>query len=142
MKEISYVMIKPGFLQHEDAIVERLNKVGTITKRQKMQLNDAILEAHYAEHVGKGFYADLVEYMKSGEVVGFQVEGEEGLIAKIREIVGATKNPAEGTIRYDFGVGEITRNVIHASDSPEAGKAECQRMFDDAKKYAITIIED
>ena len=142
MKEISYVMIKPGFLQHEDAIVERLNKVGTITKRQKMQLNDAILEAHYAEHVGKGFYAELVEYMKSGEVVGFQVEGEEGLIAKIREIVGATKNPAEGTIRYDFGVGEITRNVIHASDSPEAGKAECQRMFDDAKKYAITIIED
>ncbi len=142
MKEISYVMIKPGFLQHEDAIVERLEKVGTITKRQKMLLNDNILSAHYAEHVGKSFYPELTEYMKSGEVIGYQVEGEEGLIARIREIVGATKNPAEGTIRHDFGVGEITRNVIHASDSLEAGKAECERMFDKAQEYKIEIIQD
>ena len=79
MKEISYVMIKPGFLQHESEIVKRLETVGTITKRQKMLLNDNILAAHYAEHVGKGFYAELVNYMKSGEVIGYQVEGEEGL---------------------------------------------------------------
>lgn len=142
MKEISFVMIKPGFLEHEAEIVKRLETVGTITKRQKMQLNDAILEAHYAEHIGKSFYAELVKYMSSGAVVGFQVEGEEGLITRIREIVGATKNPAVGTIRHDFGIGEITRNVIHASDSPEAGRAECERMFDNAKSYYIEIIED
>ena len=106
-----------------------------------MLLNDNILSAHYAEHIGKSFYPELAGYMKSGEVIGYQVEGEEGLIARIREIVGATKNPAEGTIRYDFGVGEITRNVIHASDSPEAGKAECERMFDKAQEYNIEIIE-
>ena len=69
--------------------------------------------------------------MKSGEVVGFQVEGEEGLIGKIRELVGATKNPAPGTIRHDFGIGEITRNVVHASDSPTAGIKECNRIFND-----------
>lgn len=142
MKEISFVMIKPGFLEHEAEIVKRLEKIGTITKRQKMQLNDAILEAHYAEHIGKSFYGELTKYMSSGAVVGFQVEGEEGLIGKIREIVGATKNPAVGTIRHDFGIGEITRNVIHASDSPEAGRAECERMFDNAKTYNIEIIED
>ncbi len=141
MKEISFVMIKPGFTQHEAQIVERLNNVGTITKRQKMLLNEEVLEAHYAEHVGKGFYRELVDYMKSGEVVGFQVEGEEGLVARIREIVGSTKNPDAGTIRADFGIGEITRNVIHASDSPTAGVAECTRMFDDAEKYNITIID-
>ena len=129
MKEISFVMIKPGFLQHEKQIVERLQKVGTITKRKQMRLSDKILAQHYAEHVGKPFYAGLCEYMKSGEVIGFQVEGEEGLVAKIREIVGSTKNPAEGTIRHDFGIGEVTRNVIHASDSPKAGIEECERMF-------------
>lgn len=129
MKEISFVMIKPGFLQHEKAIVERLEKVGKITKRKKMRLTDKILAEHYAEHVGKPFYAGLCEYMKSGEVVAFQVEGEEGLVAKIRELCGATKNPAEGTIRHDFGIGETTRNVIHSSDSPKAGVVECERMF-------------
>lgn len=141
MKEISYVMIKPGFLEHEDAIVKRIEKVGEITKRQKMLLNDDILSAHYAEHIGKSFYPELAEYMKSGMVIGYQVEGEEGLIGRIREIVGATKNPEAGTIRHDFGVGEITRNVIHASDSKEAGIAECKRMFDDAEKYHIEIVE-
>ena len=129
MKEISFVMIKPGFLDHEKEIVERLKKVGEITKRKQMRLSDELLAAHYAEHVGKPFYAGLCQYMKSGEVVGFQVEGEEGLIAKIRELVGATKNPAAGTIRHDFGIGEVTRNVIHASDSPKAGVTECERMF-------------
>ena len=142
MKEISYVMIKPGFLQHESEIVKRLETVGTITKRQKMLLNDSILAAHYAEHVGKGFYAELVNYMKSGEVIGYQVEGEEGLIGRIRTIVGSTKDPAEGTIRHDFGIGEITRNVIHASDSPAAGEAECERMFDKATEFGVQIIED
>lgn len=129
MKEISYVMIKPGFLQHEEAIVERIKKVGTITKRKQLRLTDKILAGHYEEHVGKNFYPNLCEYMKSGDVIGFQVEGEEGLVAKIREIVGATKNPADGTIRKDFGIGETTRNVIHASDSPEAGIKECARIF-------------
>ncbi len=141
MKEISFVMIKPGFTAHEEAIVERLNKVGTIVKRQKMILNDAILQDHYHEHVGKDFYPEVANYMKSGEVIGFMVEGEEGLVARIRQIVGATKNPEAGTIRADFGIGEITRNVIHASDSPATGKEECERMFNNASKYNITILD-
>ena len=43
MKEVSFVMIKPGFLQHEKEIVERLEKVGTITKRKQMRLSDSLL---------------------------------------------------------------------------------------------------
>lgn len=133
MKEKSFIMIKPGFTKYEKEIVERLNQVGKVTKRKKMLLNDKILSAHYAEHVGKSFYENLCNYMKSGEVIGFQVEGETGLIGKIREMVGATKDPAVGTIRHDFGIGEVTRNVIHASDSKESGEAECARMFGNTK---------
>ena len=137
--EKTFVMIKPGFLQYENEIVERISRVGKITKRQKMRLNDKILEAHYHEHIGKPFYENLCSYMKSGEVVGFQVEGEEGLVEKIRKIVGSTKNPEKGTIRYDFGIGEITRNVIHASDSPQSGAEECERMFEKSKQFNIEI---
>ena len=35
-----------------------------------------ILEAHYAEHVGKPFYEPLVEFMLSGPVVAAVFEGE------------------------------------------------------------------
>ena len=117
-----------------------MNTIGKITKRQKMRLNDEILAAHYHEHIGKPFYEGLCNYMKSGEVVGFQVEGEEGLVEKIREAVGSTKNPEKGTIRHDFGIGEITRNVIHASDSPKSGQEECNRMFEQINQFGIEIL--
>ena len=138
--EKSFVMIKPGFLEFEPQIVERLSKIGKITKRQKMKLNDEILAAHYHEHIGKPFYEGLCNYMKSGEVVGFQVEGEDGLVEKIREVVGSTKNPEKGTIRHDFGIGEITRNVIHASDSPKSGEEECNRLFEQINQFGIEIL--
>lgn len=144
-KEISFVMIKPGFLKYEKEIVKRLSKVGKITKRQEMRLNQEILNDHYAEHIGKDFFNELCAYMKSGNVVGFQVEGEAGLIGRIRDIVG--RNPLkEGDIRYDFGLrnknGELdkTKNVVHASDKPEAGISECNRMFNEAQKYGVEII--
>ena len=63
--ERSYVMIKPGFLKYENQIIERLNKIGAkVTHKKIMRLDDEILARHYAEHVGKDFYANLVDYMK------------------------------------------------------------------------------
>ena len=31
--------------------------------------------------------------------------------------------------RYEFGFGDVTRNVIHRSDSAEAAKAEIKRFY-------------
>lgn len=131
-KQKTYVMIKPGFTEHEEQIVKRLEGIGAkVVARKTMLLNDDILNNHYAEHIGKEFFAGLVEYMKSGEVVGFYIEreSESDLISDVRRIVGATKNPEPGTIRYDFGIGEITRNVIHASDSDASAERELKIFF-------------
>ena len=129
--ERTYVMIKPGFLQHEDAIIARIEGIGAkVTHKKVMQLDDEILNRHYAEHIGKGFFAELVNYMKSGEVIAMYVEREgENLVQDIRTIVGSTKDPAPGTIRHDFGIGEITRNVIHSSDSAESAARELGIFF-------------
>lgn len=129
--ERSYVMIKPGFLKYENQIIERLNKIGAkVTHKKIMRLDDEILARHYTEHVGKDFYANLVDYMKSGEVLAMCVEREgDNLVSDIRAIVGSTKDPAPGTIRHDFGIGEVTRNVIHASDSPESALRELKIFF-------------
>ena len=129
--ERTYVMIKPGFLQHEDAIIARIEGIGAkVSHKKVMQLDDEILNRHYAEHIGKGFFAELVNYMKSGEVIAMYVEREsENLVQDIRTIVGSTKDPAPGTIRHDFGIGEITRNVIHSSDSAESAARELGIFF-------------
>ena len=65
--EKSYVMIKPGFLQYEEQIEKRIEGIGAkVTHKKVMKLNDEILNRHYAEHIGKGFFNELVDYMKSG----------------------------------------------------------------------------
>lgn len=129
--EKSYLMIKPGFLQYEQQIEERLNKIGAhVTYKKVLVLDDKTISNHYAEHLEKPFFPELKNYMQSGEVLAMCVERKgENLIADIRTIVGATKNPDKGTIRHDFGIGNITKNVIHASDSPESAQRELKIFF-------------
>ena len=60
---------------------------------------------HYAEHKGKPFYADLVEFITSGRVLALAVSGESA-ISVVRTMMGAT-NPLDsspGTIRGDYAL--------------------------------------
>ena len=84
----------------------------------------------YAEHDGKGFFQDLVNYMSSGPVIVQVLEGE-GAIALNRQLMGAT-NPADadaGTIRADFAES-IEANAVHGSDSPESAAREISYFFE------------
>lgn len=101
-----------------------------------MRLDDALLSDHYAHLTDKPFYADLEEFMKSSPVVVMAWEGFE-CVNSVRIIVGAT-NPREadaGTIRGDFSIG-TGRNLVHASDSKENGKAEVGRFFKDEELFS------
>ena len=132
MIETSYVMIKPEFANHSSVIEEvekRLENAG-LTIKEKAQIKYSADDAkqHYVAHVGKDFYPELEAYITSDVAYGMVVCGENA-IAQIREIVGATKNPAEGTIRHDIpkqlGLAlRITQNVVHASDCVEAAEQE------------------
>ena len=133
MEELCYVMIKPEFA----------NSLKVIEKVQSMLLAEsgcALLKAdivkytvedaqkHYAEHVGKGFYPELENYITSDIALGMIFKGQNA-ISKIRALVGATKNPQEGTIRFEIpkmmGLElRITQNVVHASDSVESAERE------------------
>jgi nucleoside-diphosphate kinase len=54
----------------------------------------------------------------------------DDVIAKVRALLGPTnsKEAPKGTIRGDLGT-DMMRNVVHASDSPEAATAEKVRFF-------------
>jgi len=97
---------------------------------------------HYAEHVGKKFYQDLVDFITSGPSVSMVVEGR-GAILAMRKLNGAT-NPAEaapGTLRGDYGI-ETGRNVVHGSDSPASAAREIALHFDDSELISYQRIDE
>lgn len=112
-------------------IVSRFERRGlTIDAMQLRTLDKAILANHYAEHQGKPFYADLVEFMSRGPVVAMVVAGPDDTWEILRSMMGAT-NPraaAPGTIRGDLGT-IFTENLIHGSDSAESAAREIQIFF-------------
>jgi len=86
-------------------------------------------QAHYAEHAGKSFFADVVDFITSGPVVALVAEGERAVEA-FRGLAGAT-DPVKalpGTIRGDYAM-EVGENIVHGSDSPEAAGREIKIFF-------------
>jgi nucleoside-diphosphate kinase len=91
-----------------------------------------IAETHYAEHEGKPFYGELVDFITSGPLVALVLEGEQAIPAA-RQLIGAT-NPIEantGSIRGDFAIA-IGTNMVHGSDSPESAAREIGVWFPEA----------
>ena len=137
MIEKSYVMVKPEFANKPEVVeevkkqlCEKAKSKLTILKGEYIRYEKEDAKKHYAEHVGKEFYPNLERYITSDIAYGMIVEGENA-IAEIRAVVGSTKNPAEGTIRYEIpkmlGLElRITENVVHASDSVAAAEREIE----------------
>lgn len=113
-------------------IIDRFESAGLkVVAAKLVQLDKAKAGGFYAEHEGKPFYNNLVEYMTSGPVV-VQVLYGPNAIAKNRELMGAT-NPQEaetGTIRADFAES-IDANAVHGSDSPESATREISYFFNE-----------
>ncbi len=111
-------------------IYARFEQAGLRLVASKMQqLTDESAGGFYAEHQGKGFYGDLIEFMTSGPVMVQVLEGENA-VATNRELMGAT-NPAEaasGTIRADYA-NSIDANAVHGSDSPTSAEREVNYFF-------------
>jgi|TARA_A200000159_G_scaffold30703_1_gene27310 nucleoside-diphosphate kinase len=111
-------------------IYARFEQAGLrIVASKMLQLTDESAGGFYAEHQGKGFYGDLIEFMTSGPVMVQVLEGENA-VATNRELMGAT-NPAEaapGTIRADYA-NSIDANAVHGSDSPTSAEREVNYFF-------------
>jgi len=111
-------------------IYARFEQAGLrIVASKMLQLTGESAGGFYAEHQGKGFYGDLIEFMTSGPVMVQVLEGENA-VASNRELMGAT-NPAEaapGTIRADYA-NSIDANAVHGSDSPTSAEREVNYFF-------------
>ncbi|NCZ68866.1 MAG: nucleoside-diphosphate kinase [Acidimicrobiia bacterium] len=133
MSDRTLVLLKPDTVERGliGTVLSRFESKGLrIVAMELRQLDDATLARHYEEHVGKGFYADLVSFMSRGPVVALVLEGPENTWEVVRTMMGATnpKTAAPGTIRGDLGI-LFTENLVHGSDSLDSAAREIGIFF-------------
>jgi nucleoside-diphosphate kinase len=126
------ILVKPDAFARNltGEIIARFERKGLrITALRLMTLDRGLAEQHYAEHVGKGFFEELVSFITSGPLVAMVLEGEQA-VAAARQVIGAT-NPLQattGSIRGDFAI-EVGQNMVHGSDSDESAEREANLFF-------------
>ena len=135
MSDRTLVLLKPDAVERGlvGSILSRFEAKGLEIVALELRTLDAdTLARHYEEHVGKGFYADLVTFMSRGPVVAMAVEGPEDTWEVVRGLMGATnpRKAAPGTIRGDLGI-LFTENLVHGSDGPESAVRELGIFFPD-----------
>ncbi len=130
--ERTFVMVKPDGVRRGlvGEVISRLEKKGfSLEKMRMLGIDEDLARRHYAEHVDKGFFPELLEFITSGPVVAMEWSGE-AVVSAARTLMGAT-NPAEaapGTIRADYAT-EVTENIVHGSDSAESAERELGIFF-------------
>jgi nucleoside-diphosphate kinase len=133
MSDRTLVLFKPDTVERGlvGQVLSRFEAKGlTIVAMDLRSLDEATLAKHYEEHVGKGFYADLVQFMSRGPVVALVLEGPEDTWEVVRTMMGATnpRKAAPGTVRGDLGI-LFTENLVHGSDSLESAQREISIFF-------------
>lgn len=139
MTERTLILIKPDGVGRGlvGEILRRVEAKGyALTALELRQATPELLAEHYAEHVGKPFYAPLVEFMLSGPLVAAVAQGER-VIEGFRSLAGATDPTvaAPGTIRGDLSRdwgAPVMQNLVHGSDSTLSAEREIGIWFPQA----------
>jgi nucleoside-diphosphate kinase len=130
--EQTLVLIKPDAVERRLAgeILARFEARGLAIRAAKLLVVDrGLAERHYAEHVDKPFFGELVAFITSAPTLALVLEGA-GAIQVVRTTMGAT-NPvdaAPGSIRGDLALA-MPDNLVHGSDSPESAAREIGLWF-------------
>lgn len=130
--ERTLVLVKPNGVTRGlvGEVIGRFERRGLrLTGLRLLQVDRELAERHYEEHRGKGFFADLVDFITSSPIAAMVVEGESA-VKVVRDMMGSTDpiEAAPGTIRGDFAL-EIGENVVHGSDGLESAEREIGLYF-------------
>jgi nucleoside-diphosphate kinase len=130
--EQTLILVKPDGVARGlvGEVLARIERKGYRLEALEMRtLERTVAEEHYAEHVDRPFFGELVDFITSGPLVALCVSGPDA-VAGLRSIIGAT-NPIEatpGSIRGDLAT-VIGENLVHGSDSPESAERELGIFF-------------
>jgi len=127
------ILLKPDCLNKRVAgqVISRFEEKGYgIIASKMIQLDDSLLNEHYAHVADLPFFPEIATFMSSRPVLALVLEGDD-VIQGVRDLLGPTDSTAApaGTIRGDLGTDRMM-NVVHASDSPESALVEINRFFE------------
>lgn len=130
--ERTLILVKPDAFARglTGEIIARFERKGLrLVALRQMQMDTDLAARHYAEHEGKPFYGELVEFITSGPLVAMVLEGQRAVEAA-RQVIGATDpvQASPGSIRGDFAI-EVGQNMVHGSDAPESASREVALFF-------------
>lgn len=130
--ESTFIMVKPDGVARGlvGEIISRFERKGLeLTQIRMLTIEEDLARRHYAEHVEKPFFPELLEFITSGPVVAMEWSGESA-ISVGRALMGATDpmQAAPGTIRADYGLA-VTHNLVHGSDGSESAARELAIFF-------------
>jgi nucleoside-diphosphate kinase len=130
--ERTLILVKPDAFARglTGEIIARFERKGLkIVALRHVMVTGELANRHYAEHEGKPFFGELVDFITSGPIAALVLEGDSAITAA-RQVIGAT-NPLEaapGSIRGDLAIS-VGQNMVHGSDSPESGEREAKLFF-------------
>ncbi len=132
MTERTLVLVKPDGVSRGlvGEVITRLEAKGLrLVAAELRTLDRETAETHYAEHVERPFFGELVEFITSGPLMALVVEGERAIEA-FRTLAGATDpvKATPGTIRGDLALA-VGQNIVHGSDSSESATRESALFF-------------
>ncbi|XP_068605654.1 nucleoside diphosphate kinase B-like [Brachionichthys hirsutus] len=130
--ERTFIAVKPDGVQRGlcGEIIHRFEKRGyKLVAAKFLQASDDHMKKHYLDLKAMPFYDGLCKYMSSGPILAMVWEGEN--IVKLARMMLGETNPADskpGSIRGDLCIN-ISRNIIHGSDTLENAKTEIGLWF-------------
>jgi nucleoside-diphosphate kinase len=138
-EQTTLILLKPDTVSNNRCgeVLKRFEAAGfTIRGLKMIQLDDALLQEHYAHIASRPFFPEVVGFMKKTPVVALALSGDN-VIERVRTLLGPTdsRKAEKGTLRGDFGEDSMV-NVAHASDSPETAEAELKRFFKNGEVFA------
>lgn len=130
--ERTLILLKPDCLEKKvvGQVISRFeNQNYAIVATRMIQLDEKLLNEHYAHVSDLPFFPEIADFMSSRPVLAMILEGKN-VIQGVRDLLGPTDSTTapKGTIRGDLGTNRMC-NVVHASDSPENAQVEIERFF-------------
>ena len=100
-----------------------------------MQLDDAILNEHYAHLAQRPFFQRVKSSMEAAPIIAMCLEGVEA-VTVVHALSGPTngRNAPAGTIRGNYCMS-CQENIVHTSDSHETAAIEIKRFFRPEELY-------
>ncbi len=136
-------MIKPNCSGEALDIVPVIRSQGfAIVAQDTVTLSKARAGEFYAEHKGKAFFENLVNFMSSGPIVALVLQ-KPNAIASWRKVIGPTRDAKTlkpESLRARWGI-DTTRNGFHGSDSTASADREINFFFPGLKAASVPKAE-